>query len=66
MQYQRFSKNVPGPFYTTGECLARTLPEQEAPDLLAPLPGGPLRLDWEGGGHRKRVLRENKVGATHE
>jgi hypothetical protein len=37
MQYQRFPKNVPGPFYTTGECLACTLPEKEAPDLLAPL-----------------------------
>lgn len=33
----RFEKNVPGPFYTTGECLACDAPEHEAPDLLAPL-----------------------------
>lgn len=37
MPYPRFPKSVPGPFYTTGECLACTVPEQEAPDLLAPL-----------------------------
>lgn len=37
MPYPRFPKNAPGPFYTTGECLACSLPEQEAPDLLAPL-----------------------------
>jgi hypothetical protein len=37
MQYRRFPKNVPGSFYTTGECLACTLPEKEAPDLLVPL-----------------------------
>ena len=35
----RFRKNVPGPFYTTGDCLACDAPEQEAPDLLAPLTG---------------------------
>src|SRR5581483_10040891 len=35
----RLNKNVPGPFYTTGECMACTLPEGEAPDLLAPLEG---------------------------
>jgi hypothetical protein len=33
----RFRKNVPGPFYTTGDCLACDAPESEAPDLLAPL-----------------------------
>lgn len=33
----RFRKNVPGPFYTTGDCLACDAPEYEAPDLLAPL-----------------------------
>ena len=30
---------MPGPFYTTGECLACDAPEQEAADLLAPLRG---------------------------
>ena len=35
----RFRKNVPGPFYTTGDCLACDAPEYEAPDLLAPLSG---------------------------
>ena len=38
----RFRKNVPGPFYTTGDCLACDAPEQEAPDLLAPLTGDNL------------------------
>ena len=33
----RFAKNVPGPFYTTGTCLACAAPENEAPDLLAEL-----------------------------
>jgi hypothetical protein len=38
----RFHKNVPGPFYTTGtkemgDCLSCDLPEGEAPDLLAEL-----------------------------
>lgn len=33
----RFEKNAPGPFYTTGECLACGAPEAEAPDLMAPL-----------------------------
>ncbi len=37
--FHRFRKNVPGPFYTTGECLACDAPEHEAPDLLAPLSG---------------------------
>jgi hypothetical protein len=31
----RFHKNPPGPFYTTGECLACTMPEAVAPSLLA-------------------------------
>lgn len=35
----RFKKNVPGDFYTTGDCLACDAPESEAPDLLAPLEG---------------------------
>lgn len=35
----RFEKNVPGDFYTTGECMACDAPESEAPDLLAPLEG---------------------------
>jgi hypothetical protein len=35
----RFEKNVPGPFYTTNECMACGAPEAEAPDLLAPLEG---------------------------
>jgi ferredoxin len=30
-------KNVSGPFYTTGECLACGIPEHEAPELFAPL-----------------------------
>jgi hypothetical protein len=34
---QRFKKKVPGPFYTSGECLACGAPEYMAPDLLAPL-----------------------------
>jgi hypothetical protein len=33
----RFEKNVPGLFYTTGDCLACDAPESEAPDLLEPL-----------------------------
>lgn len=33
----RFEKNVPGDFYTTGDCLACDAPESEARDLLAPL-----------------------------
>ena len=32
-----FEKNVSGPFYTTGECLACGAPEHEAPELFAPL-----------------------------
>jgi hypothetical protein len=35
----RFEKNVPGSFYTTGECMACGAPEGEAPDLFAPLEG---------------------------
>ena len=36
----RLEKNVSGPFYTTGECLACGAPEHEAPELFAPLEGG--------------------------
>jgi hypothetical protein len=38
----RFEKNIPGPFYTTGQCMACGAPEVEAPDLLAPLEGDNL------------------------
>jgi len=34
-----FPKNAPGPFYTTGECMACGAPEAEAPELFAPLQG---------------------------
>jgi hypothetical protein len=34
---RRCPLNVAGPFYTGGDCLACHLPENEAPDLLAPL-----------------------------
>jgi hypothetical protein len=37
MSIRRCPKNVPGDFYTTGDCLACGVPETEAPDLLAPL-----------------------------
>lgn len=37
MTYSRFHKNAAGLFYTTGQCLACTMPESEAPSLLAPL-----------------------------
>jgi hypothetical protein len=37
MQNCRFAKNVPGPFYTTGDCLACGIPEVMAPALLAAL-----------------------------
>lgn len=33
----RLELNAPGPFYTTGQCLACGAPEHEAPELLAPL-----------------------------
>ena len=33
----RFHKNAPGDFYTTGECLACGVPEDEAPECLAAL-----------------------------
>ena len=36
-KFERFEKNVPGDFYTTGDCLACYAPEEEAPDLLAEL-----------------------------
>jgi len=35
--FTRSALNVPGPFYSCGDCLACGLPECEAPDLLAPL-----------------------------
>ena len=35
----RLGKNVSGPFYTTGECLACGAPAHEAPELFAPLDG---------------------------
>jgi uncharacterized protein (TIGR02996 family) len=34
---RRHPLNVPGPFYTTGDCLWCGAPETQAPDLLAPL-----------------------------
>lgn len=37
---KRCPLNVPGPFYTTGQCMACEAPEHEAPDLLAPLTDG--------------------------
>ena len=40
MPNHRFEKNVPGPFYTTGECLSCGIPEAMAPELLAPLDDG--------------------------
>jgi len=36
---KRLAKNVPGPFYTMGGCLACGTPESEAPELLASLEG---------------------------
>jgi len=36
---RRCELNVPGPFYTSENCLACGLPESEAPELLAPLEG---------------------------
>lgn len=33
----RFEKNVPGPFYANGDCMACAAPEFEAPELLAQL-----------------------------
>jgi hypothetical protein len=37
---KRCPLNVPGPFYTLGDCLACEIPECEAPELLAPLKDG--------------------------
>jgi len=37
---KRCPLNVPGPFYTMGDCMACEAPETEAPELLAPLIGG--------------------------
>jgi hypothetical protein len=39
MDSPRFDKNVSGPFYTTGECLSCGVPEDTAPECLAPLEG---------------------------
>lgn len=36
-RHPRLELNAVGPFYTTGECLACTMPEAEAPECLAPL-----------------------------
>ena len=36
----RFHKNAPGDFYTTGECRACGLPEEFAPECMAPLENG--------------------------
>jgi len=36
-RHARLDANVPGPFYTTGQCMACGAPEDAAPDLLAPL-----------------------------
>jgi hypothetical protein len=38
----RFPKNAPADFYTTGQCCACNVPEEAAPDLLAPLEDGNL------------------------
>lgn len=35
--HPRFEKNVPGPWYTTGGCVACGAPEDEAPELFAGL-----------------------------
>ena len=37
MPFPRSPLNAPGPFYSTGECMACGAPEDEAPDLLADL-----------------------------
>lgn len=34
---KRFERNVPGPFYSTGQCFFCGMPQEEAPELLAPL-----------------------------
>jgi hypothetical protein len=36
---KRLALNASGPFYTTGDCLACGMPEQEAPELLASIDG---------------------------
>jgi hypothetical protein len=36
-QHARLRKNVPGEWYTTGECMACGAPEDEARELLSPL-----------------------------
>jgi uncharacterized protein (TIGR02996 family) len=40
---RRFPLNIPGPFYTCGDCMACGAPEDEAPDLLAQLGTGNSR-----------------------
>ena|SRR5881394_4171339 len=37
LTHPRHPRNAPGPFYTTGECMACGAPEDEAPELLAAL-----------------------------
>jgi hypothetical protein len=37
MKHSPPSKNAPGAFYTTGECIASGTSESEAHELLAPL-----------------------------
>ena len=39
MSKHRHPANVPGQWYTTGECMACGAPEAEAPTLFAPLEG---------------------------
>ena len=53
----RFEKNAPGPFYTTGKCLACGTPEAEAPELLAPL---------EGDNYDTYFIRQPQSGAEIE
>ena len=37
MLHHRFPKNAEGDFYTTGDCLSCGVPEELAPECLAPL-----------------------------
>jgi hypothetical protein len=34
---ERFAKNAPGPWYTTGQCAQCGAPQEAAPELFAPL-----------------------------
>jgi hypothetical protein len=45
MRHTRFAKNAAGDFYTTGDCLSCGLPEDLAPECLAPLGGPGNELD---------------------